>query len=426
MKDIKRYNKYKWMALLGFSVMYNFVYVGRFNVTNLMLKISDTANITVNEQSIIAAAVLFSYALGSMINGILSDKYGGKKMILIGGCVSIYANMATVMASSWQCILLLQTVNGFFQSMIWVGGISMLAQWLPPKERGMGVGIANFFSGLSHVTASLLPALFVTLMPGLSWKGQVVFPMYAWGILLIIFCIIAAAAPERKGLTPYRLSGQDKRHEKKANALAGNARGGLLFFKENKSFFVWCAIALLSSFCRYGLLNWIPAYFHADTGTLLLSNNFLDFTLPFGMALGTLVITWLGGTKFSKNKGLVIVWASALCGTLIIVFPMVELDRAVLMGIFFSGFFLYGINGMLWLYAIEAGGRYFSGTIAGFLNGAAYLGATLESFIFPAVIKASHSMLSVFVVMEVICIAMIICGIIVSKKNTVAEPEVRE
>ena len=47
---------------------------------------------------------------------------------------------------------------------------------------------------------------------------------------------------------------------------------------------------------------------------------------------------------------------AALCGMLVVIFPMVQEEAAILTGIFFTGFALYGINGILWLYALDQGG----------------------------------------------------------------------
>ena len=119
---------------------------------------------------------------------------------------------------------------------------------------------------------------------------------------------------------------------------------------------------------------------------------------------------------------------AALCGTLVITFPMLENTQSVLVGIFFMGFALYGINGILWVHAIDQGCRVFPGTAAGVFNGFAYLGAFLETVLFPAMLHLFHNnYLSIFIGMELLCILMVVCGIVVSKKNTIiSSPEIRE
>ncbi|MEG0392661.1 MAG: MFS transporter, partial [Anaerovoracaceae bacterium] len=198
MNEKKQFNKYKWLNLLTFSLMYNFVYLGRFNVNNLLPQLREEFLFTGKQEELLTISVFFCYAFGSIINGYLADRYGGKKIILIGTVVSIYANLFITTMSGFGGIFLLWSVNGYFQSMIWVGGISLLSKWWNTGERGRGIGIANFFSGLSHVTAYLLPALLLTLWPYFTWKNLIVFPMYVLGVLLIVFCLLAVESPEKK------------------------------------------------------------------------------------------------------------------------------------------------------------------------------------------------------------------------------------
>jgi sugar phosphate permease len=97
--------------------------------------------------------------------------------------------------------------------------------------------------------------------------------------------------------------------------------------------------------------------------------------------------------------------------------------KVVLIGIFCTGFFLYGINGILWIYAMDEGGRLYSGTASGILNCFAYIGAAAESFLFPIIVETAGEMISIFVVMEILCIGMVVCGIVVSEKDTRMEKE---
>lgn len=72
------------------------------------------------------------------------------------------------------------------------------------------------------------------------------------------------------------------------------------------------------------------------------------------------------------------------------------------------------------------GGRVFAGSVAGILNGFAYLGAFLENLLFRTVLNLFSGNMAVFLVMEAFCVCMVICGMVVCKKNTVVIPEVRE
>ena len=50
--------------------------------------------------------------------------------------------------------------------------------------------------------------------------------------------------------------------------------------------------------------------------------------------------------------------------------------------LFVSGFCIYAINGILFTYASDIGGRVFSGTSSGVLNFSAYLGAAAQSVVY--------------------------------------------
>ena len=424
----QRFDHYKWITLISFALMYNFVYLGRFNVNNNMDNFVADGGMNGTQAHILSVSVFISYAAGSVINGYLADRYGSKRLVICGGLGTILMNGFISLENQWGLLLGTWIVNGLFQSMIWVGGISMLSHWWAEGYRGKGVGIANFFSGISHVTAYLLPILIVSLWPDIGWRTGMVIPMGILLIFVIVFAFVAVEKPQDKKLPAYAVHSQN--HQKREETLRKRAEEGKtpwLYFLQLRNFWWWCAIALLSSICRYGLLNWIPVYYQQENGEEILSETFSNLMLPVGMAFGTLVITWVAGTKLFDNKGIIVTAMAALCGTLVITFPMLENTQSVLVGIFFMGFALYGINGILWVHAIDQGCRVFAGSAAGIYNGFAYFGAFLETVLFPAVLRLfDDNYLVIFVCMEILCIFMVICGIVVSKKNTIISPEIRE
>ena len=57
--------------------------------------------------------------------------------------------------------------------------------------------------------------------------------------------------------------------------------------------------------------------------------------------------------------------------------------------LFLAGFCIYAINGILFAYAADFGGRVFSGTCSGILNFSAYLGAAVQSVVYGFVLDNS-------------------------------------
>lgn len=424
----RRFSHYRWVTLISFAVMYNFVYLGRFNVNNNMERFVADVGMNDVQTYILSVSIFLSYAAGSVFNGYLADRVGAKRIVVCGGLGTILMNVFISMEHVWGLLLGTWIINGFFQSMIWVGGISMLSHWWEEGSKGQGIGIANFFSGISHVTAYLLPIMLLSLWPHIGWRIAMVIPMGALLVFVILFGIFAVEKPADKNLDEYII--KNPRHEKREEVLRKRAKEDTkpwLYFLRLRNFWWWCTIALISSICRYGLLNWIPVYYKQTSGEEVLSETFSNLTLPIGMAFGTLVITWVAETKLFYNKGIVVTAMAALCGTLVVTFPMLENTQSVLVGIFFMGFALYGINGILWVHAIDQGCRVFAGSVAGIFNGFAYFGAFLETVLFPAVLRLfDDNYLVIFVCMEILCIFMVVCGIVVSKKNAIISPEIKE
>ena len=302
----------------------------------------------------------------------------------------------------------------------------MIVNWWSGKERGLGCGIANFFSGLSHVTAYMLPAMLVVMYPQYGWRINFIIPMGIMTVFLGVFYCVTKDKPEDVKKESYIENNQvvaETERYLQQHFYEKNKNPWTYFFKREK-FLWWCGVALLSSLCRYGLLKWIPQYYALESGSSILSPSFSNLILPLGMAFGSLTLTWITGKWFNNNKGLMIIISAALCGTLVVIFPTMVSTQIVLIGIFCTGFFLYGINGTLWIHAMDEGGRLYSGTAAGILNCSAYIGAALEAFLFPLIVESTGEMISIFIAMELFCIAMVICGIVISEKDTTLEAEI--
>lgn len=414
----------KWLTLLTFGFLYTVVYIGRFGLIYSLDEISLQIEMSYNIKHAISGCVFLSYALGSLINGRIVDyTLKPKRMILIGTSISIFSNICMVSAVTWKDLLWLSLVNGYFQSMIWVSGVCLVTQWWKSSERGIGGGIANFFSGLSHVTAFFLPEMIVISYFKLEWQNEIAAPLVFTTIFLLLFAVLAQNDPSKIGCEDYK---EDEWMAKKELYLYMKTKGKknpwVFFFKEKKMW-CWCAIAFLSSLCRYGLLVWIPEYYSAVHFIDQMDANFANLILPLGMAFGTLILSLITSYYFKNNKGIMVVICAACSGTLITIFPMMLSLRIALIGIFGTGFFLYGINGILWIYAMDMGGRVRAGTVAGVLNCCAYIGTFLETYVFSFVLQYTGSRISTFVLMEVLCIAMAGFAILVSEKDTVVETE---
>ena len=62
----------------------------------------------------------------------------------------------------------------------------------------------------------------------------------------------------------------------------------------------------------------------------------------------------------------------------------------MLICLFFVGFFIYAINGTVWAYAADVGGRVFASTASGILDFAAYMGAAIQAAVYGFILNAGN------------------------------------
>ena len=413
-------NKLGWISLLSFGVMYNFVYMGRFSVINFMDDYHGQLVFGQTEERILIFSVFASYALGSLITGFIADRWNAKKTVVLAGILTSVLNIVMLAAGSWGLLLFFSICNGLAQSAIWTGGVNIIAQWFKEDEWGKSVGIANFFSGISHITAYLLPALVGVVLPFSSWKIQIAVSIVTLLIFTVLFGVLCKGTREEAGFEPYKYENRERiKNETFLRTNKWKYSTLLLYLFRRQYFMMWCFIALLSSIVRYGLLQWMPVYFGGETSSSIFSTGHEQVLLPLGMAIGTMIITWVTGRHYLDNKGIVVVAMAALCASIVIVFPMVGSAQALRVGIFITGFVIYGINGILWIHAIDQGGRIFPGTVAGILNAFAYLGAAIQGTLYSVALSMYHSYVSICIVTELMCILMVICAVMICKNAAV-------
>jgi len=182
-------------------------------------------------------------------------------------------------------------------------------------------------------------------------------------------------------------------------------------------FDVWMVIIACSSIARYGLLTWIPTYytevFQADIETGIIGS----VICPLGMAAGALVIPWLSDRMWSQNRLPWVVISSI--GAALTVFGFMNAEPGMIASflLFFAGFFIYGINSLVWTFATDIGGRTFGGTATGILDCAAYIGASVQAIFFGSVLTNSGNWNLVFACIVGVLVVMIVAALVAGKGN---------
>ena len=88
----------------------------------------------------------------------------------------------------------------------------------------------------------------------------------------------------------------------------------------------------------------------------------------------------------------------------------------MLICLFFAGFFIYAINGTVWAYAADVGGRVFASTASGILDFAAYMGAAIQAAVY-GYILGDGNWNAVFISVAVFCVLIAIVSFVSARKT---------
>lgn len=422
--EYRKFKKYAWLYLLSFSVLYCFLYCTRLNISSATPYLVEEgwSEATIG---ILTGTLFWTYGIGQLVNGRLSEMFGPAKFIIGAVVLSAAANflVAAQQVDSVLMLAILWGANGFFQSMGWTPGLAALTKWWPGKSRGFATGFLNAFSGFGQVAAYLAVLVAYGWFPGMGWKAGFIVPAFFPLIVLAIFLLCVKVTPAQAGLKDYQEEDSGKNIEEDKMQDIVSTKGVLYPYKyilSNRKFLIWIVIAFGTGLARYGLSTWIPLYFK-EQGLSAAMSVASSVILPVGMGIGTLVVPWLTDRFCAKDRlpaAIISALIGAVTTTAIFFLDATQLSQLILVEVllFICGFCIYAINGIVFTYATDIGGRVFSGTCSGVLNFSAYLGAAVQSVVYGFILDNGGWEI-VFASIVVFNVLIAVLGVIGSDKN---------
>src|SRR5437762_1743396 len=166
-------------AFIG--LLYTSFYMCRYNLPLAGGAIRNEFGFSRAQFGTIITTQLLAYACGQIINGLLADRLGGKRAMLIGATGTAIMNVLFGFASFWGLLWMFATIrgiDGYLQAFGAPGMVKINAAWFGHRERGRFAGIFGFMINLGRFgIVRLGPALlagFVFLglwqIPPLHWR----------------------------------------------------------------------------------------------------------------------------------------------------------------------------------------------------------------------------------------------------------------
>ncbi len=346
---------------------------------------------------LVDTAYLVTYALGQFFWGPLSDRFGARRVLLLGMALSVAAAVLSGLATAAAPFLALGVVQGLGQSTGWSTLVKVMSSWFSVRERGrvMGWWCSNYALG-GAVAGPFAAWMMVAAGGALPGGGEAApfWPAGFWapaGVLLAVLLLVALRLRERPldaGLPPIEsyhgeaesvISAFDRPEDEPERSWA--TVGKVLRVKA-----VW--MLGLSFFgvklARYAVLFWGTVYVKEAVGESTLVSAITSAALPIGGVLGVILTGQLSDWPFRSRRMPVAILSLALAVGVVLVGvlrPIADVWAAA--GFFFAlGLFLFGPDAIIsGSAAQDFGTKRGAGTAAGLINGIGSFGGILGGYL---------------------------------------------
>lgn len=384
--------------LLG--LMYASYYMCRYNISIAAPRIMDQFGFNNAQYGLINTGRHWCYALGQFINGLLTDRLGGKQAMAIGAVLTIILNVAFGMASfagAGSVLLLfflIRSSDGYAQAFGAPGMIKVNTAWFPRAERGRFAGIFGLMIQFGLISINTLgplllagcaiPLLVVTLnIPALHWRWLFWIPPGIVTVVVVLMYLVVRNNPEEAG---YRIAHAqdedyaDADHEEKLPL-------GLVFRTIARKPMVWVTAA--AYFCtgvvRTAQFDWWVVYFDREWGLDIAESALVIVTgalLPITAVIGSLSSGFISDLLFKGRRAPVAMVLYGLESTIILAAALLlgssatasaGLAAVMTLAISLTCNSTHSILGTA--AAMDLGGRKMAGFASGVIDSFQYIGA---------------------------------------------------
>ncbi|MEM9143696.1 MAG: MFS transporter, partial [Bacteroidota bacterium] len=167
MKKITYFPK-RYLMVLGTFLLALLLYIDRVCISVAKDPIAESLGLSDKQMGWVLSAFALGYALLQTPSGLMSDRYGPRKILTL--IVTLWSLFTALTGAVWNFISLLATrfLFGAGEAGAFPGISRAIYSWIPLKERGIVTGIN--FSGSRLGAAFALPAV-AWLIDVLGWRS---------------------------------------------------------------------------------------------------------------------------------------------------------------------------------------------------------------------------------------------------------------
>lgn len=193
--------RYRWTILAVTIVAFMQTHLHRLAFAALIPIFVADLGLSYAAAGTIQTAYFWTYALAQVPVGLLSDRWGARRVMLVCTTVLSLGALAFASSTTYAALLLSRMIVGLGAAAVWVPGMLLITQWFPASERGRAAGLMSAGGGVGGTLGLVLVPV---LAAALGWRlayGLIVVPSL---ITLVLIALLirhrreSAAAPARR------------------------------------------------------------------------------------------------------------------------------------------------------------------------------------------------------------------------------------
>jgi OPA family glycerol-3-phosphate transporter-like MFS transporter len=397
-REFLRRRRLNWLPL---GLTYAFLYMGRYNMTVL----KNVQGVSQHDFGNIDFWGSLVYGISFLLNGPLADRFGGRRTILIAAAGALAAN--TLIGALWMtgaidghstvALMLLFSLNMYFQSFGAVSIVKVNASWFHLRERGTFGGIFGILISLglyfafdwgTRIAATVCPACGTKTagtagppaadLQGLAWLFLV--PAAILAVFWALSFALVRDTPGQAGLEDFDVadasSGETQARERPAAVIVRMLKHPVIL--------TIAIIELCSGFLRQGILKWSGDFARGVGAAGSFVNAHWGMVSCIAGITGGMFAGVISDHLFRSRRPPVstVLYLIMLVGA-VAMLPLLGAPVAVSWIIAFMAMAIIGVHGMLsGVASQDFGGRLHTGVAVGLIDGFVYLGTALQDQVY--------------------------------------------
>lgn len=346
--------------------------------------------------------------VGKLMNGVLADRFGGRRIFLLslGLCMlatAIFGTMSGVLFFSVAYFIAL-----FAKSAGWPAMANLIRSWYPAHWRGRIWGILSSSSRFSSVFTTLALG---SLLLVISWRGVIATAVVITGCVFLFLFFILKQSPKEVGLES--VGSGDGDDEEKPHHLDDATLGqALLDFVRSPRVWLIC-ISIMCLTVLFEFQSFIPIYLKETFGLTAGIAAITSSAFPIGCLISVLAGGFVFDMLNKKSRifvlgGMMVLAVS--CLLLLIGLPKLGLTNNFALWTSLAAILIYGLAIApcyyipMSVFSVDFGGKR-CGVLVGIIDAAGYLAAMVFDFLGGAVadeINGWHHFLNILLNVSII------------------------